>query len=60
MRARDEHRPPFNRVQFLKEFWEDHPGDPNAGKCADAFEAAIAAAHGSSARFEQELDRRLP
>ena len=56
LRARDERRPAWNRAQFLSEFWADHPGDPGAVGLADAFEAAIAAAHGNPARFEQELD----
>jgi hypothetical protein len=59
MRAREPRRPPFVRMQFLKEFWADHPADPRASEYADAFEAAIAAADGNPARFEAELDRRL-
>jgi hypothetical protein len=60
MRARDAGRPPWNRKQFLEQFWTDHPGHPGAVEFADIFEAAIAAARGNPSRFEQELARRLP
>jgi len=59
MRARDPNRPPWNRPRFLEEFRADHPGDPRAIGFADAFEAAIAEAHGSDARFKQALNRIL-
>jgi hypothetical protein len=59
MRAHDARRPPFNRQQFVTEYSEDHPGDPHAVELADAFEAAIAAAHGNPARFERELGRLI-
>ncbi len=59
MLARDARRPVFDRRQFLMEFWADHPRDPEAGELADAFEAAIEAAHGNPARFGRELDRLL-
>ena len=58
MLARDDRRPAFDGRQFLEEFWDDHP-TLSAGELADAFEAAIAAAHGNPARFERELDRLL-
>jgi len=60
MRARDERRPPWDRERFLTEFWDDHPADPRAEQIADAFERAVAEAHGNPARFQRELDRRLP
>ena len=59
LRARDERRPAWDRAQFLSEFWADHPGNPKAVEQADAFEAALAAAHGNPARFERELDSRM-
>ena len=59
LRARDGRRPPWDRQQFLAEYWEDNAGEPRAVEVADKFEQALAAAHGNPARFEQELDRRL-
>ena len=56
LKAHDDRRPPFDRQQFLEEFWADHPADPRAVELADAFEVAIHKAHGSVARFERELD----
>jgi hypothetical protein len=38
---RDPARPPFDRRLFLKQFWDDHPGDPRAIGFAAAFETAI-------------------
>ena len=60
MRARDDRRSPFDRRQFLVEFWDDHPGHPGAGELADVFEAALDAADGNPRQFEDELDRLLP
>ncbi len=51
LHARNEQRPPWDRDLFLKQFKADHPGDPRAVELAAAFEAALAAAHGNSARF---------
>ena len=48
---RDPGRPPFDRRQFLRQFWEDHPGDPRATELADAFERATKEARGNVARF---------
>jgi hypothetical protein len=59
MLARDDRRPVWDRRQFLKEFWDDHPCDPRSVELADNFEAAIAAAHGNPARFERELGRLI-
>ena len=58
MRARDPNRPPWDREQFLKEFWADHH-DPRAAEIANAFQAAYDDAHGSDARFIQALNRIL-
>jgi len=58
--ARDPQRPPWDRRLFLEEYEADGLiGVRTADALADLFEAALAAAHGSPARFEQELDRRM-
>lgn len=57
--SHDPGRPPWDRKRFLLELWNDCPDYPGAVGLADAFEAAVAAARGNSARFRQELDRRV-
>ena len=59
LRARDERRPGVGPCPVPERVWADHPGNPEAVKQADAFEAALAAAYGNPARFEHELDRLL-
>jgi hypothetical protein len=56
---RDPGRPPFDRRLFLKQFWEDHPGDPRATELADVFERAVKEARGNVTRFRQKLEREL-
>jgi hypothetical protein len=53
-------RPVFDRERFIKEYAADGLiSARSADAYADAFEAAIAAAHGSPARFERALRREL-
>jgi hypothetical protein len=63
IRARDPNRPPWDR-KVRQRFIEEYEADGLIGartveELAEIFEAAHDEAHGSAARFRDELDRRL-
>jgi hypothetical protein len=60
IRAHDPRRPVWDRAGFMRELTTDAPDLPFAEAVALAavFEDAIAAARGSSARFEEQIGRR--